>query len=89
MSYLGDVEEGIGNSHGPPVHPANAATHVPGVTAADDEKPASPTAPEDEMQQTSNGDKSVLQAKLTNLAIQIGYGGMDDTLFNHIYLIND
>jgi hypothetical protein len=36
------------------------------------------------MQQSSgSGDKSVLQAKLTNLAIQIGYGGK--TLF---WLIN-
>jgi len=48
-----------------------------------DEKPGSPP-PEEEMQQSSgSGDKSVLQAKLTNLAIQIGYGGK--TLF---WLIN-
>ena len=58
------------------------ADHVPGVTMTD-EKPGSPP-PEEEMQQSSgSGDKSVLQAKLTNLAIQIGYGGK--TLF---WLIN-
>ena len=66
----------MGKSHGPPGHNASLgnATHVPGVTSTD-EKPGSPM-PEEEVQAApSSGDKSVLQAKLTNLAIQIGYGG--------------
>ena len=76
--FLGDAEEGMGNSHGPPnsgmaMHNANATTNVTHDVTAD-EKPGSPVQ-EEEMQQSSSGDKSVLQAKLTNLAIQIGYGG--------------
>jgi hypothetical protein len=73
----GDAEEGMGNSHGPPGHHAthdNASTHVPGVTSTD-EKPGSPLPEEDMPAAAASGDKSVLQAKLTNLAIQIGYGG--------------
>ena len=69
----------MGNSHGPPnsgmaMHNANATTNVTHDVTADEKPPESP-APEEEMQQSSSGDKSVLQAKLTNLAIQIGYGG--------------
>ena len=67
----------MGNSHGPPnsgmaMHNANTTNVTHDVTA--DEKPGSPIQ-EEEVQQSSSGDKSVLQAKLTNLAIQIGYGG--------------
>ena len=89
----GDVEEGMGNSHGPPNstgHGMHNATTVPGVTS--DEKPGSPP-PEEEMQQNSgSGDKSVLQAKLTNLAIQIGYGGIITNLIinfsvTYMYLV--
>ena len=72
----------MGNSHGPPGHNATHgnATHVPGVTSTD-EKPGSPL-PEDDVQAApSSGDKSVLQAKLTNLAIQIGYGGKIAIIF--------
>jgi hypothetical protein len=68
----------MGNSHGPPGHNAlhGNATQVPGVTSTE-EKPGSPLPEEDIPPPTGSGDKSVLQAKLTNLAIQIGYGGKD------------
>lgn len=71
------MEEGIGNSHGPPGHNAmhgGNETHVPGLTSTD-EKPGSPLPEEEMPPPPGSGDKSVLQAKLTNLAIQIGYGG--------------
>jgi hypothetical protein len=68
----------MGNSHGPAGHNAlhGNATQVPGVTSTE-EKPGSPLPEEDIPPPTGSGDKSVLQAKLTNLAIQIGYGGKD------------
>lgn len=77
----GDVEEGMGNSHG---HPPMGVERNATVT---DEKPSSPI-PDDEIPQSSgSGDKSVLQAKLTNLAIQIGYGGMAISLLTVAILI--
>ncbi|XP_071745596.1 LOW QUALITY PROTEIN: plasma membrane calcium-transporting ATPase 2 [Lepeophtheirus salmonis] len=55
-----DVEEGVGNSH---FHNAVNDKII-------DDGPSESHPPVDV------GEKSVLQAKLTNLAIQIGYGGM-------------
>ena len=69
--YLGDVEEGIGNSHPPSTLPLQNAT---GMEKGGD-MPSSQK--EDAMDEGGDGgEKSVLQAKLTNLAIQIGYAGM-------------
>merc|ERR1719412_655074 len=81
-----DPEEGIGNSHAAlQKHPGGvpAATEVPppGGPAA----PQSPTATED-MLPMGEGEKSVLQAKLTNLAIQIGYAGMAVSLLTVVIL---
>merc|ERR1712223_841426 len=67
----GDVEEGIGNSHPPTTLPLQNATSM--------EKGGdmSSAPKEDAMDEGEDGgEKSVLQAKLTNLAIQIGYFGM-------------
>merc|ERR550534_3379312 len=73
-----DPEEGnvIGNSH-------HAADHKhPGGTEISE--PKSPT--NDEMVSLGEGEQSVLQAKLTNMAIQIGYGGMAVSLLTVIIL---
>ena len=66
------MEEGIGNSH-PPAIPLQNATSM---DKGGEMTPAPPK--EDAMEDAGGdgGDKSVLQAKLTNLAIQIGYAGM-------------
>lgn len=61
----------MANSHGHHGVPHNA-------TNMDDEKPASPMPEEEIAQSSGSGEKSVLQAKLTNLAIQIGYAGKHD-----------
>ena len=69
--WPGDVEEGIGNSHPPTTLPLQNATSM--------EKGGdmSSAPKEDAMDEGEDGgEKSVLQAKLTNLAIQIGYFGM-------------
>merc|ERR1719412_1291998 len=71
-ALTGDVEEGIGNSHPPAIPLQNATSMDKGgeMTAA---------APKEDAMEDAGGDggeKSVLQAKLTNLAIQIGYAGM-------------
>jgi len=66
-----DLEEGVGNSH-----PSHA---LPNSTPGGEE-------PDDGMGQEMEGEKSVLQAKLTNLAIQIGYGGMAVSLVTVIIL---
>jgi len=66
-----DLEEGVGNSH--PSHALPNST--PGGGEAAEAGP-----PEVE------GEKSVLQAKLTNLAIQIGYGGMAVSLVTVLIL---
>jgi len=69
-----DVEEGMGNSHAP-------SHSLPNATGKEMEA-------EDEMEAggEEEGEKSVLQAKLTNLAIQIGYGGMAVSLVTVIIL---
>ena len=67
-----DVEEGVGNSH-PPSVPLHNATPTKGGAEPEEEP-------------VSSGDKSVLQAKLTNLAIQIGYAGMGVSLLTVIIL---
>lgn len=61
FSPIPDIEEGgmVGNSHG---HNSNRGG-----------EPSSPSHNPEEIQE--GGEKSVLQAKLTNLAIQIGYAG--------------
>merc|ERR1719412_971659 len=71
-ALTGDVEEGIGNSHPPAIPLQNATSMDKGgeMTAAAPKEDAMEDAGGD------GGDKSVLQAKLTNLAIQIGYAGM-------------
>jgi len=71
-----DVEEGIGNAH--PNHTLPNST--PGKGGIDD-------SPErDGGADCGDEEKSVLQAKLTNLAIQIGYGGMAVSLITVIIL---
>lgn len=82
----GDVEEGVGNSH-VPLQNANASGAKTILT-----EPASPTK-EEIMSDAGGGggggnagDKSVLQAKLTNLAIQIGYAGMFVSLLTVVIL---
>merc|ERR1719317_1682937 len=71
-----DVEEGIGNAH--PNHTLPNST--PGKGGIDD-------SPEREGGgECGDEEKSVLQAKLTNLAIQIGYGGMAVSLITVIIL---
>merc|ERR1719412_1561754 len=71
-ALTGDVEEGIGNSHPPAIPLQNATSMDKGgeMTSAPPKEDAMEDAGGD------GGDKSVLQAKLTNLAIQIGYAGM-------------
>ena len=84
---LSDVEEGIGNSH-PPSVPLHNAT--PSKTNSSGGKDgggvASPTSDDQMMMDDAHGEKSVLQAKLTNLAIQIGYGGMAVSLLTVVIL---
>lgn len=76
---IADAEEGgIGNSHLPPSHATqNAAmgknNAVPTKTMNDG---MDITDLADDNMTSTGSDKSVLQAKLTNLAIQIGYAGM-------------
>ena len=67
---LGDVEEGMGNSHPPGIPLQNDS----GIQKGGDMS----AAPKDDAMEDvgEGGDQSVLQAKLTNLAIQIGYAGM-------------
>ena len=64
----------MGNSHAP-------SHSLPNATGKEMEA-------EDEMEAggEEEGEKSVLQAKLTNLAIQIGYGGMAVSLVTVIIL---
>ncbi|XP_059099644.1 plasma membrane calcium-transporting ATPase 2-like isoform X3 [Tigriopus californicus] len=70
-----DVEEGMGNSHHHNATPSKGG-------------PASPTEElqEEAVAPSSGGEKSVLQAKLTNLAIQIGYAGMAVSLLTVVIL---
>ena len=65
--YFADPEEGVGNSHA-------ALGKLPVPIEVPGEEAKSPTA-EDVQLPMGEGEKSVLQAKLTNLAIQIGYAG--------------
>jgi len=69
-----DVEEGVGNAH--PNHTLANST----IGKQDDD--------DDDDKSVGGGDeeKSVLQAKLTNLAIQIGYGGMAVSLATVVIL---
>jgi len=68
-----DVEEGMGNSHAP-------SHALPNATGGKD------SPPQEEFHSDEGEEKSVLQAKLTNLAIQIGYGGMAISLITVIIL---
>jgi len=68
-----DVEEGVGNAHPNHTLPNSTGGHL------DSPSKESSGGEEDE-------EKSVLQAKLTNLAIQIGYGGMAVSLVTVIIL---
>ena len=65
-----DVEEGVGNSH--PSHALHNSTGGGAESGGGGGE--------------VEGEKSVLQAKLTNLAIQIGYGGMAVSLVTVIIL---
>ena len=67
-----DVEDGVGNSH--PSH------------ALPNSSPGGAEHKEDDSGGDPDGEKSVLQAKLTNLAIQIGYGGMAVSLVTVLIL---
>ena len=67
---LVDLEEGVGNSH-----PSHA---LPNSTVGGEHAEGGGGDQE--------GEKSVLQAKLTNLAIQIGYGGMAVSLVTVVIL---
>ncbi len=49
--------------------------HNANATNLEDDKSPSPVPEEEITMSAESGEKSVLQAKLTNLAIQIGYGG--------------
>ena len=78
-----DVESGIGNSHG--------GGRIGNATGGG----GAPESPLEELAASGGGgdggdggggDKSVLQAKLTNLAIQIGYAGMAVSLITVIIL---
>merc|ERR1739838_1238496 len=72
-----DPEEGnvIANSH--------HGKHPEGVVGTEIPEPKSPT---NEMQPMGEGERSVLQAKLTNMAIQIGYAGMAVSLLTVVIL---
>ena len=70
------MEEGIGNSHPPSVPVHNATAEVPCMEKMGDMTVQNKEDAQAEMAQDPGGEKSVLQAKLTNLAIQIGYAGM-------------
>merc|ERR1719410_2453137 len=70
-----DVEEGVGNAL--PNHSLPYST--PGKAGLESPTADSPPGMEEE-------EKSVLQAKLTNLAIQIGYGGMAVSLVTVLIL---
>jgi len=69
-----NVEEGVGNSHASHTLPNSS-----GATALTEESGLEGGVAGEE-------EKSVLQAKLTNLAIQIGYGGMAVSLVTVIIL---
>jgi len=71
-----DVEEGVGNAH--PNHTLPNSTPNKGGALDSPEREMGGDVGEEE--------KSVLQAKLTNLAIQIGYGGMAVSLITVIIL---
>ncbi|CAG0912528.1 unnamed protein product [Notodromas monacha] len=79
----GDVEQGLtGNSHAG--GSAAAAVPVPATVVATDD-PTAPTEPSAEV--STKKEKSVLQAKLTKLAIQIGYAGSLIAVMTVIILI--
>ena len=61
----------MGNSHNAPISHVNASGASMTAKGAE-----SPSSNQPEMEPEHVSDKSVLQAKLTNLAIQIGYAGM-------------
>lgn len=68
-----------GNSHNATTNSANADTNNKHDTLPEDE--------EEDAQPSSSGEKSVLQAKLTKLAIQIGYAGSFIAIFTVVILI--
>lgn len=80
--FLVDPEEGIGNSH------AALQKHPGGVPMGATTEVAEAKSPTEDVQLSmGEGEKSVLQAKLTNLAIQIGYAGMAVSLLTVIILM--
>ncbi len=78
-----DVEEGMGNSHPPALSMHNATGIKPDESLS---PPADASQVSAEIADESMGEKSVLQAKLTNLAVQIGYAGMAVSLLTVIIL---
>ncbi|CAG0922171.1 unnamed protein product [Notodromas monacha] len=75
-----DVEQGLPNSHQAPPPPPAAPT-VPVIQSPQDDKPR------EEGEHSAKKEKSVLQAKLTKLAIQIGYAGSFIAVLTVIILI--
>ena len=78
LFFSTDPEEGVGNHAAMQKHPG-----APGTTEVPETK--SPTEGDMPMPM-GDGEKSVLQAKLTNLAIQIGYAGMAVSLLTVVIL---
>eukprot|EP00095_Tigriopus_kingsejongensis_P004686 maker-scaffold1243_size53534-snap-gene-0.3 protein:Tk04686 transcript:maker-scaffold1243_size53534-snap-gene-0.3-mRNA-1 annotation:"plasma membrane calcium-transporting atpase 2 isoform x2" len=74
-----DVEEGMGNSHHHNATPSKDQNAAGGAEELQEDMAPPPPA-------SSGGEKSVLQAKLTNLAIQIGYAGMAVSLLTVVIL---
>jgi hypothetical protein len=78
-----DAESGgMGNSHTPHGHHGMANSTAAALADNDSDSGGGGGGGSPEME----GEKSVLQAKLTNLAIQIGYGGMAVSLVTVIIL---
>ena len=85
LLLLVDVEGGkMGNSHLP--GGGHGHGHLANSTAVAEPDEASEDGGGARSSPELEGEKSVLQAKLTNLAIQIGYGGMAVSLVTVIIL---
>lgn len=74
FKILGDEEAALGNSHprNSSAKPIDGMNRAPVVDAA----PPLPVEASERTEEPERKEKSVLQAKLTKLAIQIGYAGI-------------
>ena len=81
-----DVEGGVGNSHHGGGHHGLANSTTAAAAAAEHDHESESGGGGGGGNPELEGEKSVLQAKLTNLAIQIGYGGMAVSLVTVIIL---